>query len=131
MSMGQRMQFQETVKISYSFRCWQLSRGRKGWTFPIWHPGSGRVRYRKLPLYEALLLQSANVYGAANVVPRDCENQLQLSVLAAFVWAQSLDVSNLAAGLQESEIHSFAPLATTASAERECLCGSECSSKGQ
>ena len=63
-----------------------------------WHPGSRRVRYRMLPHYEALLLQSANISAAANAVPRDSENQLQLSVLAAFVWAQSLDVSNLEPG---------------------------------
>ncbi|KAK4808459.1 hypothetical protein QYF61_005776 [Mycteria americana] len=40
-------------------------------------------------------------------------------VLAAFLWAQSLDVSNLAAGLCQREIQSVAPLGSNALAERE------------
>ena len=84
-----------------------------------------------LPHYEPQLLQSTNVCAAVNAVPGDSENQLELSVLAAFVWAQSLDVPNFAPGLPESEIQSVAPLPSKAIREEECLCGSECSSMGQ
>ena len=70
-------------------------------------PGLQENEIQSVPHYPAKLCQSANVCAAANAVPRDSENQLQLSVLAAFVWAQSLDVLNLAAGLCQTEIHNF------------------------
>ena len=125
------MQFQETVRTSHSFQCWHISCGGSRWTFRIWQLYSARVRYKMLPPWKPKLLQSPSVCAAVNAVPRDSENQLQLSVLAASVWPQSLDVWNLAARLCQSEIHSVAPLRTKAFAECECLCSSECSSKGQ
>ncbi|KAK4812557.1 hypothetical protein QYF61_009729 [Mycteria americana] len=113
------MQFQGTVKTSYSIPCWQLSCGRNRWTFRIWQPGSARNTYTVLPHYQRKLLQKAKFCVAANAVPRDSENQLQHSVLAAFLRVQKLDISNLEAVLRENEIQSVDPYPTITFEEHE------------
>ncbi|KAK4811213.1 hypothetical protein QYF61_021285 [Mycteria americana] len=104
MFVWQRMQFQGTVKTSYSIPCWQLSCGRNRWTFRIWQPGSARDTYTVLPLYEPKLLGKAYVCVAANAVPRDSENQLQHCEVAAFVFGGSFRVSVAAFGVPQGSV---------------------------
>ena len=66
------------------------------------------MSYAVLHPDEAKRVRSPSVSVAVNAFPRDSEDQEELSVLAPFVWAQSLDFSKFVAGLCEGEPHSAA-----------------------